>query len=91
MNFAIFLPNFNEILSEFHEELQEIAEVLDSLTKSCGYLRWIFWIFLIPSKFQNFGEKVGKKSYFDFAGCREAESWPKKSYLCLAARSAEIF
>ena len=33
MNFAIFLPNFNEILSEFHDELQKIAFILDIFTE----------------------------------------------------------
>ena len=33
MNFVIFLLNFNEILSEFHEELQKIANILDIFTK----------------------------------------------------------
>ena len=29
MNFVIFLLNFNEILSEFHEELQKVRNILD--------------------------------------------------------------
>ena len=33
MNFVIFLLNFDEILSEFHEELQKIANILDIFTK----------------------------------------------------------
>ena len=33
MNFVLFLLNFNEILSEFHEELQKIAVILDIFTK----------------------------------------------------------
>ena len=33
MNFVIFLLNFNEILSEFHEELQKITFILDIFTK----------------------------------------------------------
>ena len=33
MNFVIFLLNFDEILSEFHEELQKIAKFLDIFIK----------------------------------------------------------
>ena len=33
MNFVIFLLNFDKILSEFHEELQKIADILDIFTK----------------------------------------------------------
>ena len=33
MNFVIFLLNFDEILSEFHEELQKIANILNIFTK----------------------------------------------------------
>ena len=35
MNFVIFLRNFDEILSEFHEELQKIIDILrvDIFTK----------------------------------------------------------
>ena len=33
MNFVIFLQNFDEILSEFHEELQKIADNSDIFTK----------------------------------------------------------
>jgi len=33
MNFVIFLLNFDEILSEFHEELKKIAKVLDTFIK----------------------------------------------------------
>ena len=33
MNFVIFLRNFDEILSEFHEEKQKITVILDT---SCG-------------------------------------------------------
>ena len=32
MNFVVFLLNFVEILSEFHEELQKIAIILDIFT-----------------------------------------------------------
>ena len=33
MNFVVFLLNLDEILSEFHEELQKIANILDIFTK----------------------------------------------------------
>ena len=33
MNFVIFLRNFDEFLSEFHEELQNITDILDIFTK----------------------------------------------------------
>ena len=33
MNFVIFLLNFDEILSEFREELQKIAVILDIFTE----------------------------------------------------------
>ena len=33
MNFVIFLPKFDEILSEFREEFQKIAKTLDILIK----------------------------------------------------------
>ena len=32
MIFVIFLRNFDEILSEFHEELQKITDILDIFT-----------------------------------------------------------
>ena len=33
MNFVIFLLNFDEFLSEFHEELQKISDILDISAK----------------------------------------------------------
>ena len=39
MNFVIFLLNFDEILSEFHEELQKIAKFLDIFIKLPEKLR----------------------------------------------------
>ena len=33
MNFVIFLLNFDEFFSEFHEELQKITNILDIFTK----------------------------------------------------------
>ena len=39
MNFVIFLRNFDEILSEFHEQFQEITEVLNILRNNARKIR----------------------------------------------------
>ena len=39
MNFVIFLLNFDDILSEFHDELQKIAVILDIFTNFLEKLR----------------------------------------------------
>ena len=46
MNFVIFLQNFDELLSEIHEELQKITDILDIFTK-------------LPEKFGNMLEISG--------------------------------
>ena len=52
MNFVIFLLNFDEILSEFQEKLQNIAVILDIFTK------------LLPEKFRKMLEFSGFCEWF---------------------------
>ena len=54
MNFAILLPNFDEILPEFHEELQEITEIFNILIKRARKIRKMLEISGICEKFHLF-------------------------------------
>ena len=51
MNFVIFLLNFDEILSEFHEKFQEITKVLNILRNSARKIRKMLEIARGQSKF----------------------------------------
>ena len=51
MNFVIFLLNFDEILSEFHEKIQEITKVLNILRNSARKIRKMLEISGICEKF----------------------------------------
>ena len=53
MNFVIFLRNFDEILSEFHEELQKITDMLDIFTKLPEKFRKILEIFGFCEEFHS--------------------------------------
>ena len=52
MNFVIFLLNFDEILSEFHEKFQEIVNILNILRNSARKIRKMLEISGICEKFQ---------------------------------------
>ena len=54
MNFVIFLLNFDEILSEFHEKFQEITKVLNILRNSARKIRKMLEISGICEKFSFF-------------------------------------
>ena len=54
MNFVIFLLNFDEILSEFHEKFQEITKVLNILRNSARKIRKMLEISGICEKFHFF-------------------------------------
>ena len=56
MNFVIFLINFDEILSEFHEKFQEITKdlVLNILKNSARKIRKMLEISGICEKFHFF-------------------------------------
>ena len=54
MNFVIFLLNFDEILSEFHEKFQEITKVLNILRNSARKIRKMLEISGICEKFHLF-------------------------------------
>ena len=54
MNFVIFLLNFDEILSEFHEKFQEITIVLNILRNSARKVRKMLEIYGICEKFHFF-------------------------------------
>ena len=51
MNFAIFLLNFDEILSEFHEKFQEILKFLNILRNNARKIRKVLEISGICEKF----------------------------------------
>ena len=54
MNFVIFLLNFDEILSEFHEKFQEIAKFLNILRNNARKIRKMLEISGICEKFHFF-------------------------------------
>ena len=51
MNFVIFLLNFDEILSEFHEKFQEIVKILNILRNNARKIRKMLEISGICEKF----------------------------------------
>ena len=57
MNFVIFLLNFDEILSEFYEKLQEITKVLNILRNSARKIRKMLEISGIREKFLIFSNE----------------------------------
>ena len=62
MNFVIFLLNFDEILSEFHEKFQEITKVLNILRNSARKIRKMLEISGICEKFHFFRMKISINS-----------------------------
>ena len=54
MSFVIFLLNFDEILSEFHEKIQEITKVLNILRNSARKIQKMLEISGICEKFHVF-------------------------------------
>ena len=65
MNFVVFLLNFDEILSEFHEEFQEITKVLNILRNSARKIRKMLEISGICEKFRFFRMKISISSLLD--------------------------
>ena len=51
MNFVIFLLNFDEILSEFHEKFQEVVKILNILRNNARKIRKMLQISGICEKF----------------------------------------